>query len=144
METVLLIAQIIIYTWLLIALLRQSYNILFILSRKPGAWISFTAFLGVVNILLASGLGWNSRLVATAVLTAVIILLPSVPKGMSKDNVASMADSVYEELGIKKGRLKYRLGIAAFGGTSLILYVLVFGELCTSDGTCAAIYRSLL
>jgi hypothetical protein len=59
------------------------------------------------------------------------------PRGIPKLAANEMIDSIYEELGIIRGRLKYRLGVLSFAVFSAAAYILLFTETCTREGKCA-------
>lgn len=144
MNTFWLIAKIAIYTTILNVLYRQTYNFIFVLARRPVAWILTIAALGAANMVLAYALAWDPRLVITATLITVFInLSPSTPKGVSKEEFRASIDATYEERGIARGRLMSRLGFISFVICSLCAYALLFGELCTISGECTTIIESI-
>lgn len=144
MSTLWLIAKIAIYTIVLNVLYRQTYNFIFVLARRPVAWILTIAALGVANMVLAYALAWDPSLVITATLIAIFLnFSPSTPKGISKEDFRASVDVIYEEWGIARGRLKSRLGFIGFVICSLCAYALLLGEMCTSSGECTTIIESI-
>ena len=115
MDVVWLIGKIAFYTFILNVLFAQTYNFVFVLAKRPTAWIGAVAFLGVANMALAYALSWEPRLVSSAALLTVIWnIRPSVPKGFTKAEFRAMVDEIYQGWGITHGRLKNRLGLIAF------------------------------
>ena len=144
MSVVWLISKIALYTFILYALFRQTYNFIFVLAKRPTIWIAVVALLGVANMTLAYALSWDPRLVSAATLTAVILNIPPpAPKRLSKTELRAEVDEAYQEWGITHGRLKYRLGLIAFAVFSLAAYVLLFSELCSPSGECVPMIKTL-
>lgn len=144
MNTVWLIVKFIIYTYALIMLYRQSYNLLFFLARRPITWIGFVGFLGISNMALAYLLEWDPRLVSAAVITAILLnIAPSPPVGYTKEEMRSMVNEIYIELGLPHGRLQSKIGLAMFGLCSLGSYILFFTEVCSRVGSCTPLIHTL-
>jgi hypothetical protein len=144
LEMAWLITKIAIYTFILSVLFRQTYNLIFVMAKRPATWITVVALFGVANMGLAYALSWDPRLVSAATLTAILLnISPSVPKGFSKTEFRATIDAVYEAMGITQGRLKSRIGLIVFGFFSLAAYVFLFSEICTLRGECAPMMRSL-
>jgi hypothetical protein len=79
MNAVWVVSKIVIYTFVLVVLYRQSYNVLFFLARRPKTWIAVVGALGALNMAFAYALGSDPRLVSAAAFTALLGLHP-VPK----------------------------------------------------------------
>lgn len=141
-----IILKIAIYTYILNVLLRQTYNFIFILWRKPAIWIGVVAFLSAANMLLAFVLSWDPALVSAATLTALLMNLPvPAPKQITDGEFNNLIDTFYTELGIKRGHLKYRVGLATFAIFSIASYALLFSEVCQIDNNkCVPLLQNLL
>jgi len=61
MSVVWLIGKIAVYTFILYALFRQTYNFSFVLTKRPTIWIAVAALLGVANMALAYAKGQAVR-----------------------------------------------------------------------------------
>lgn len=144
MDTVWLIAKIIIYIFVLNILYRQSYNFVFFFARRPLTWIGTVGLLGILNMVLAYLLGWDPRLVSVAVFTVFILnIAPSLPTSHTKEEMHTMVDEIYKEMELPQGRIQAKVGLVTFALCSLVSYVLLFGEVCSSEG-CTPIFRTLL
>lgn len=144
MNIIWLIVKFIIYTYVLAVLYRQSYNFLFFLARRPITWIGFVGLLGISNMVLAYLLGWDPRLVSAAVITAFLFnIAPSPPVGHTKEEMRSMVNEIYIELGLPHGRLQSKIGLAVFGLCSLGSYILFFTEVCNRVGSCTPLIHTL-
>ncbi|KIZ45046.1 hypothetical protein OO17_08575 [Rhodopseudomonas palustris] len=143
MIIVIIIAKIAAYTFVLNVVLRQTYNFVFLLWKKPVVWAGVVASLSIANMLIAYGLSWNPGIVSSAVIFVLILNWPpTIPKGVSKADAKNLVNQIYEELGIKKGRAKYRFGLLLFMLFSLVSYAFLFGEFCTIDGKCTPLLQS--
>jgi hypothetical protein len=64
---------------------------------------------------------------------AFLALLANIPRAIQRADerkeIAELEDQVYSEWGITSGRLKYRLGLAAFAVGSLIGWLVMYTEL---------------
>ena len=140
MQIVLLVVKIAAYTWVLKVIFSQTYNFIFILWVRPITWIFTVATFGLVHMVAASSLGLDPRLVLSAVLIMFFLSWrPQTSRSEAKATNNKLVDEIYEEMGIKRGARKYRLGLAAFAAFSLVGYVLMFSELCDSEGKCVSI-----
>jgi hypothetical protein len=141
MEILLTVLKIFIYTWILRVALAQTNNLIFMLWRRPLLWIALLALVGILNMWLAFELNWNPGIVSCSVLLATIFgWPPPLPKGRAKSEALDAIDTGYRELGIQRGRLKYRLGMIAFGLSSAVGYVLFFGEVCDAGDQCRHLF----
>jgi hypothetical protein len=136
-----LIAKFISYTFILSVLYRQSYNLLFFLSRRPVTWIGVVSLLGIFNMVLAYALGWDPRFVSAAVITAVILNhSPSPPAGHTKEEMRTMVNEIDKELELPHGRVQAKIRLASFALFSIGSYVLLFGEVCNRGGVCTPLF----
>jgi len=58
--------------------------------------------------------------------------LPPKKNNEDKSNVSQVVNELYEEMGIKNGQLKYRLGLAVFVIGGIIGWVAFYGEIVTN------------
>lgn len=145
MDAVWVAAKIAIYTFALVVLYRQSYNVLFFLARRPRTWIAVVGALGALNMALAYVLGWDSRLVSAAAFVAFLLnIAPPPPKGHTKEEMRSTINELYQEMGLPSGRLQSRLGLFAFGLCSLVSYIAFFAEACDKNNECTPLIRGLI
>jgi hypothetical protein len=129
MAIIWMILKIAIYTFVVHVVFRQTYNFVFILWQKPRLWILIIAILSIANMLLAFSLSWNPSLVSAAILIAILLNLPlHKPKHITEEKYKSLVDDTYTDLGIKHGRLVYRIGIGTFAIASLVSYIVLFSE----------------
>jgi hypothetical protein len=137
MNIVWIIVKIAIQTAILSFLFRQTYRWVFVFWRKPVAWLCMVTRVTVFAMALAFELSWNPSAISSAAIFAVILNWPlPAPRGIPKLAANEMLDSIYDELGIVRGRLKYRLGLLSFAFFSGATYILLFAESCTHEGQC--------
>ena len=145
MNAVWVVAKIAGYTFVLVVLYRQSYNLLFVLARRPKTWIAVVGSIGALNMALAYAFGWDPRLVSAAALTAFLLnIAPAPPKGHTKEEMHTTSNEIYKEMGLPSGRLQSRLGLVAFGLCSLVSYAAFFAEACDKNNECTPLIRSLI
>ena len=145
MSVVWFITKLALFAFVLNVLLRQSYNLIFFLGRRPVAWIWTVGLLGFLTVASAALLGWSNNLVAWACILAVAMNLPpAFADSKTTKETTATADEVYAEMGIPGGKRKYRAGLIAFSLASLISYLLFYGEACSSDGVCVSLARAFL
>lgn len=143
MDIVWLIVKFIVYTFVLSALYRHSYNFIFFFARRPVTWIGAVGLLGILNIVLAYLLKWEPNFVSAVVFTVLILnLTPSLFTG--KEEMGTIIDEMYKGIELPHGRMQSKIGLAVFALCSLSSYVLLFGKVCDSSGACTPIFRTLL
>lgn len=69
-------------------------------------------------------------------------LPPGQKSAEEQQAVQAMADEVYSEMGIRRGRLLHRLGLVVFVVACLASWVVFYGEVC-SGGKCQSIFSSV-
>lgn len=132
------------YTWVLVAIYRQSYNFVFFVARRPIAWLVSITLFAILHMVVAYYFAWTPGLVSLATLTTFVLnLAPSLPPGVSGADMRSVIDDVYRELGLPHGRIQARLGLVSFGVFSLAGYILLFGKMCRG-AECTPIFKALL
>ena len=143
MSTVLTIIGIVVLGFFVNIALKQSYNFLFIVFKKPSIWIAAMAIVAIVIWSICAAFNWGVSVPAFACSIAVFMNLPPKQKNPEdKQAVQEMAEGLYSEMGIKHGRFLYRLGLAAFVLACLASWVAFYGEIC-SDGDCSSIIGSI-
>jgi len=144
MTTLWIVVNVLIYTFILNVLYRQTYNLIFILAKRPLTWVLVISIIGIINVIFAYMMSWNPRTVITVILLLSFLnFSPSPPKGVSKDKFKGMVNDVYLDWGIIKGSFKNKLGYFGFVISSLGSYVLLFGESCSAD-ICKPIFERML
>jgi hypothetical protein len=137
MYIVWILIKIAVQTYLLKVLLAQTYNVIFMIAARPIIWAVVAALLGAGYVVLAFELSWDPGIVSWVVIAVTMLSWPpAASNAISKQEMARFAEEVYAELGIARGRLKYRLGVLGFALFSGMAYILVFGQVCTYEGQC--------
>jgi hypothetical protein len=108
-----------------------SHNIVFMLAKRPVLWISLCFLIGVGAMLGCRLLGLGHSIAFWGGGIAFLLQLPPRANAESRAQISAAVDEVYREMGIHHGRLKYRLGLAAFVVGCAIGYVLAYGQLVT-------------
>ncbi|MET4482972.1 hypothetical protein [Bradyrhizobium sp. F1.13.3] len=131
--------------YLLKVLLVQTHNFIFIVAARPILWAVGAAMLGLSYVSLAAVLSWDPRIISWVIIVVTILIWPpSPPNGYSNEEIAQFAAECYAEIGIRRGLLKYRIGVLAFALCSAIAYLLAFGEICSPRGECAPFYVGMI
>lgn len=129
MNTILTVLVIVALAFVVNVLLKQSYNLLFFVGRKPIAWIVSATVIGVGTWSVSAMAGWNVSVPAWACAIALVMNLP--PRQQSSDKqrqVQTAVDEVYREMGIRNGRFLYRVGLAVFLVASVGSWVVLYGR----------------
>ena len=129
-QTILMLMGILVLSFIVNFLLKQSYNFLFFLLRKPWLWIVAVLITAISFWSLSSVLGWSASVPTWACALAFMMNLPSYDTDSEKQAAYEAADAIYTELGIRSGRLLYRTGLAAFVLASMGSWVVFYSELC--------------
>jgi len=143
MDIVLTIVSIVVFGFIINVLLKQFYNYIFFIAQKPYIWIFAVAIIGVFTWGLSAILGWSINIPAWASIMAFFMNLPpSYNNSREKELAHQMVDEVYSEMGLKNGRLLYKLGLAIFVFSCLASWVLFYGEVCSAN-ECKSILKSV-
>lgn len=149
MSIFIIILAIAFFTFILSALINWSNNIIFMMLKKPAIWIVFMFLLGFSYFLIGSQFS-NSyasfNIVWWSAFLALIVNIPGKPsEGLGKlkkqkilnnedikkmdDDFKNFIDEIYNDLGIKNGRLKYKIGLFAYVVGGLLGWGLFFKNL---------------
>ncbi len=119
------------FTFVLNIIIIQSNNFIFMVFRKPIVWVVFMGLLSFAYFFIGSQFENSFNIVWWSALLAFVLQLP--PK-MKKNSIVSdgeknkMVDDMYGEMGIKSGRLKYRIGLACYLVGGILGWVLFYGQ----------------
>lgn len=109
--------------------LLWSNNIIFILARKPNTWIVLVALIGCGAIFTFALIGVGASIAFWAALLALLLRLPSKQTAIPDADFKGIVEDAYAAIGISKGRLKYRLGLAAYAIGCIAGYLIGYGEI---------------
>ncbi len=130
-QTILVLIGILALSFIVNFLLKQSYNFLSFLLKKPLLWITSVLITAISFWYLSSVLGWSVSVPTWACTLAFLMNLPpSYDTDSEKQAANEAADVLYRESGIRYGRLLYRAGLAAFVLASMGSWVVFYSELC--------------
>lgn len=116
--------------------LKQTYNFIFFLSKKPVMWIFVVTVISGFFWLLSALLGSPVSIPAWATTIAIITNLPPRSTNESKELVRE----IYSEMGLKHGSLLYRFGLGGFAVASIGSWVIFYGQTCNSAGQCSTFF----
>src|SRR3989344_9281656 len=117
MSILLTLLAIAFFTFVLNIIMIQSNNFIFMVFRKPIGWIIFMGLLSFMYFFVGSKFDNSFNIVWwTALLAFILQIPPNMKKGsmITEREKNKMADDMYTELGIKNGRLKYRIGLTFY------------------------------
>lgn len=120
------ILLVVIFTFLLKALISQSYNWLFMMFGRPWLWIAFMGLLSFIFFWSGSGFPDPTTVLLWSWILSGLSMLPPRSKMFSPEEVREIADKAYAEAGINAGRLKYRLGLWAYFIGGLVGYLVFY------------------
>ena len=136
MNIVLTILGILVLGFFLNVVVKQTYNFIFILGKKPGLWILIVTIASSLFWLLCASLGWSVSVPAWAVTMALFMNLPPSSSKESKE----LANEMYSEMGLKHGALLYRIGLGGFVASAIASWVIFYGKTCDSAGQCSGFW----
>lgn len=90
--------------------LKQAYNFIFYMGRKPLLWVLVAAVVSGLLWFVCALLNWSVSIPAW---TATIAFFMSIPPRSTSESKAQ-ANKVYSEMGLKHGALFYRVGLGGF------------------------------
>lgn len=134
MDIVYIIVVIIVFGFVVNVLLKQTYNFIFILGKKPLLWVVSVAVVGIVTWVISWFLRLNINIPAWVSIMALVMNLPPSQKAMEEgDLVKKLTDDVYKEMGIKNGRSWYKFGLFVFVMSCVASWLIFYGEVCSGD-----------
>ena len=134
MNIILTILAIALFTFILNILIIQSNNFIFMAFKKPIAWIAFMGLLSFIYFFIGSRFDNSFNIIWWSTLLAFIVNIP--PKTKKSDMLDQkeknkIVDEMYNEIGIKKGRLKYRIGLVAYLIGGVLGWIIFYGQIVT-------------
>ena len=143
MNLVLTIIGIIVFGFIVNVILKQTYNFIFFLGKKPYLWIGSVVVVSLIVWGLSAIVEWSVSIPAWSCIIALVMNWP--PGQNTKEEaeaVRTISDEVYAEMGIRYGRLLHRLGLVAFAITCIGFWIIFYGEVC-ADGECTKIINNI-
>jgi hypothetical protein len=134
MSIILTILAIAFLTFVLNILIIQSNNFIFMVFRKPMVWIVFMGVLSFLYFFIGSRFDNSFNIIWWSALLAFIVNIPpKAKKGETIDQKGKnkIVDEMYGEMGIKNGRLKYRIGLAAYLIGGILGWVIFYSQIVT-------------
>jgi hypothetical protein len=103
--------------------------------KKPIAWIGFMGLLSFLYFFIGSRFDNSFNIIWWSALLAFIVNIP--PKKNKGDvfdqkEKNKIVDEVFSEMGIKKGRLKYRIGLTAYLIGGILGWIMFYGQVVTT------------
>lgn len=135
MSIILIILAIVFFTFVLNILIIQSNNFIFMVFKKPIVWIIFMGLLSFLFFFIGSRFDNSFNIIWWSALLALIVNIPpKTKKGDTLDQKEKnkIVDEMYNEMGIKKGRLKYRIGLIAYLVGGILGWVIFYGQVVTT------------
>ena len=117
------------FTFILSILIRQSYNFIFMFFKKPILWAVSMGLISFVYFFVGSRFDNSFDVVWWSTLLAFIVNMPIRLNNKSKKGADIVVDEVYREWGIRKGKLKYRIGLASYLVGGILGWVMFYGEI---------------
>lgn len=143
MDTILMITGILLLGFVINVLLKQTYNFIFFIGQKPILWIFVVATLGVIIWSISAAFSWDVNIPAWSSTIAFFMNLPPEHKSREeKERTNLMVDEFYAEMGVKNGRLLYKLGLISFACSGIASWLLFYSEIC-SGSECKSIFENL-
>jgi len=132
MSIILTILAIAFLTSVLNILIIQSNNFIFMVYRKPMVWIVFMGVLSFLYFFIGSRFDNSFNITWWSALLAFILNIP--PKAKKRETIDQedknrIVDEIYDVMGIKNGRLKYRIGLAAYLIGGILGWVIFYSQI---------------
>lgn len=132
MNYVILIFKVLVFTGIITILAKQSYNLFFFFLKKPIIWILSMFILNFLFFLIGSKIQSSFNAFWWSSFLALLALSPPKKNKEDQKSINKTVDEVYEDWGIKKGRLKYKLGLGTYILGGLAGWIIFYGEIVTS------------
>lgn len=116
--------------------LKQTYNFIFYLGRKPFLWVLVSVAVGGLLWFVSAAFNWSVSIPGWASVIAFFMNLP--PRSTPESKM--QANEIYAEAGLKHGALLYRIGLGGFVVSSVVGWVVFYGQSCTSAGKCSGFF----
>jgi len=132
MSIVLTILAIAFFTFVLNMLIKQSNNFIFIFFKKPTVWIAFMGLIIFLYFFVGSKFDNSFNIIWWSALLAFIVNIPPQAKKdetIDQEEKNKIVDEMYNEMGIKNGKLKYRLGLASYVIGGILGWVLFYSKI---------------
>lgn len=132
MNIVLTILAIAFLTFVLNILIIQSNNFIFMVFRKPMIWIAFMGALSFFYFFIGSRFDNSFIIIWWSALLAFIV---NIPPRAKKDEILvqeeknQIVDDIYNQISIKDGRLKYKLGLATYLIGGILGWVIFYSQM---------------
>lgn len=128
MNILLSLLAVVLFTFILNVTIIQSNNIIFMVFRKPVVWIIFMGSLSFLYFFTGSRFNNSFNIVWWSALLAFFVNIPPKSKGVDKTETNVLIDKMYNDMGIRKGRLKYRLGLIAYLIGGILGWILFYSK----------------
>lgn len=135
MSIILTILVIAFFTFVLNILIIQSNNFIFMVFKKPIVWIVFMGVLSFLYFFIGSRFDNSFNIIWWSALLAFIVNIPPKAKKsgiIDQKEKNKIVDEMYSEMGIKKGKLKYRIGLAAYLIGGILGWVIFYSQVVTT------------
>jgi hypothetical protein len=116
--------------------LKQTYNFIFYMCRKPLLWVLVAAAVSGLLWFVSALLNWSVSIPAWA---ATIAFFMNIPPRSTTESKAQ-ANEIYAEMGLKHGSLLYKVGLGGFVVSSIASGVIFYGQSCSSAGQCSGFF----
>lgn len=132
MDIILIILAIVSITFVLNIIIIQSNNFIFVVFRQPMIWVVFMGLLSFLFFFIGSKFDNSFNIVWWSAFLAFIVNIPSKDtktEKLDQKEKNEIIDTAYTEMGIKKGRLKYRLGLVAYLVGGILGWIIFYGQI---------------
>lgn len=121
-------------TFVLNILIIQSNNFIFMVFRKPAFWMVFMGLFSFIYFFIGSQFENSFNIVWWSAFLAFLLNTPPKTRkdgDIDQNERNQLVDEMYEDMGIAKGRLKYRFGLAAYAIGGLLGWILFYSQTVT-------------
>ncbi len=130
-----MILAIVFFTFVLNILIIQSNNFIFMAFKKPAIWIVFMGLLSFLFFFIGSRFDNSFNIIWWSALLAFVVNIPPKTKKsdvLNQKEKNKIVDDMYDEIGIKKGRLKYRIGLTAYLVGGILGWIIFYSQVITT------------
>ncbi len=130
MNWILVIIGIIVFGFIINVLLKQSYNFVFFLGKKPKTWIIICGIIAILAWWLSASFNWSVSIPAWSSLIGFLLNIPPKNKDPKlQKELDELSEESYKNIGIPNGKFLYRVGLGVFIAVCVLSWLLFYTQI---------------
>ncbi len=127
-------------------LYAQSYNLVFILAKRPVVWLAIVFGIALSVWFISSMLEWS---VSTPIWASTLFVFSHFvsqhdAKTILRKEGEAAVDEIFADIGIRHGTRFSRAGPVVFAVASVLSWIAFYGQVCSAQGRCQSLLGALL